>query len=441
MSTGGDQSFFEKLNNWIKNSITVKLFSIGIIILLLLIPTFMLEDLIRDRQYTSQNAIEEVGSKWGGSQTITGPIITIPYIEYVKNEKDELIAITQYAHFLPNQLNISGNTTTEKRYRGIYEIVVYNGKLNIKGEFPFPKPTELAIDPRNILWNETFIQIGITDMKGIKDNIELSLGDKKYSFNPGINSNDIAESGVSTKIILSDTLSQLTFNLDLNLNGSSQLYFIPLGKETNVDLASTWNSPSFDGSFLPATREVNKDGFKADWKILHLNRNFPQQWKENKYNVLNSSFGVDFIVTVDHYQKSSRAAKYAILIITLSFMGFFFVEIINKKRIHPFQYIIVGLAVCIFYALLLALSEHIGFNSAYILSGILIIGAISYYSKSMFDSKLPIILISSVLTILYGFIYIIIQLEDYALLMGSFGLFIVLITIMHISRKIKWYNN
>ena len=441
MSTSEDKSFFEKLNNWIKNSITVKLFSIGIIILLLLIPTFMVEDLIRERQYTSQNAIAEVGSKWGGSQIITGPIITIPYNGYVKNEKDELIATTQYAHFLPNQLDISGNTSTEKRYRGIYEIVVYNGKLNIKGEFSFPKPVELNIDPKNILWNEAFIQMGITDMKGIKDNIQLSLGNKKYSFNPGINSNDIAESGVSTKIDLSDTLSHLTFNFDLNINGSSLLYFIPLGKETNVELSSTWNSPSFDGSFLPTSREVNKDGFKSKWKVLHLNRNYPQQWKENKYNVSESSFGVNFLVTVDHYQKSTRAAKYAILIITLTFMGFFFVEIINKKRIHPFQYIIVGLAVCIFYALLLAFSEHIGFNLAYILSGVLIIGAITYYSKSIFDSNLPIILISSILTILYGFIFIIIQLEDYALLMGSIGLFIVLLTIMHISRKIKWYNS
>ena len=441
MSTNENKSFFEKLNSWIKNSITVKLFSIGIIILLLLIPTFMVEDLIRDRQTTSQSAIEEVGSKWGGNQIITGPIITIPYNGYIKNENNQIVPTTQYAHFLPDELIISGNAATEKRYRGIYEIIAYNGKLSFKGKFPFPKPEEMNIDPKNILWSEAFIQIGITDMKGIKDNIKLTLANKNYLFNPGINSNDVVESGVSTKINLCDTLSDLTFNFDLNLNGSRQLYFTPLGKETNVELASTWNSPSFDGSFLPDKRDITNEGFKAKWKVLHLNRNFPQQWKDGKYNVGDSSFGVNFMITVDHYQKSTRAAKYAVLIIALTFMGFFFVEIINKVRIHPFQYILVGLAVCIFYALLLALSEHVGFNFAYILSGVLVIGAITYYAKSIFDSKLPIILLSSVLIIIYGFIYVIIQLEDYALLMGSIGLFIVLVTIMHISRKIKWYND
>lgn len=441
MSTPENQSFFERLNNWIKNSITVKLFSIGIIILLLLIPTFMVEDLIRDRQLTSQSAMDEVGSKWGGLQTITGPIITIPYNGYIRNDNGQFIATTQYAHFLPDELTFSGNAATEKRYRGIYEIVVYNGRIKISGKFPFPKPEDLNIDAKNILWNEAFMQVGITDMKGIKDNIQLNLDAKKLIFNPGISTNDIATSGVSTKINLSDTLTELKFDFALNLNGSKQLYFVPLGKETNVELTSTWNGPSFDGAFLPDTREINNNGFKAKWKVLHLNRNFPQQWRENKNSLSDASFGVNFLITVDHYQKSTRAAKYAIMIIVLTFMGFFFVEIINKKRIHPFQYILIGLAVCIFYALLLAFSEHIGFNLSYITSAILVIVAITYYSKSIFDTLMPTFMLLAVLVILYGFIYVIIQMEDYALLMGSIGLFIVLVTIMHISRKIKWYND
>ena len=219
------------------------------------------------------------------------------------------------------------------------------------------------------------------------------------------------------------------------------LYFVPLGKENNIELSSTYPTPSFDGSFIPDTRQVTDKGFNAKWKVLHLNRNYPQQWTSNKFNVTSSAFGVNFLVAVDHYLKATRAAKYAILIIALTFMGFFFVEIINKTRIHPFQYILVGLAICIFYALLLAFSEHIGFNYAYILSSILVLGAIAYYSKYMFANARTTTLLTSVLVIIYGFIYVIIQLEDYALLMGSIGLFIVLLVTMHLSRKIKFYND
>lgn len=436
-----EKSFFEKLKHWLRNSITVKLFSIGIIILLLLIPALMIEGVIRERQSTSESAVSEVGSKWGLEQTITGPVITIPYKTVIKDEKNNLITVTQYAHFLPEKLNITGDATTENRHRGIYEVVVYKSKLKFSGTFLLPKPQELNIAPNDILWNDAYLEIGISDMKGINENIELKLNDAKYLLNPGIESADIVSSGVSTKIKLNDSSRLFSYSFDLNLNGSKMLYFVPLGKENIVELKSSYPTPSFDGNFIPDTREVNDKGFSAKWKVLHLNLNYPQQWTSNSFAVAESSFGVNFLVAVDHYLKATRAAKYAVLIIALTFMGFFFVEIINKTRIHPFQYILVGLAICIFYALLLAFSEHIGFNYSYMLSTILVLGAIAYYSKFMFGNARTTLLLSSVLVIIYGFIYVIIQLEDYALLMGSIGLFIVLLVTMHLSRKIKFYND
>ncbi len=436
-----EKSFFEKLNYWLRNSITVKLFSIGIIILLLLIPAFMIENVIRERQYTSENAVTEVASKWGLEQTITGPVITIPYTTLVKDDKNNLVTVTEYAHFLPEKLNINGSAATEKRHRGIYEVVVYSSKLNFSGTFNLPKPEELNIPDKDLLWDEAYVEIGISDMKGINENIELKLNDTKYNLNPGIANADIVASGVSTKINLNDSSKLINYSFDLNLNGSKMLYFVPLGKENNVELSSTYSTPSFDGNFIPDSREVTDQGFHAKWKVLHLNRNYPQHWVSNSFNVASSAFGVNFLVAVDHYLKSTRAAKYAILIIALTFMGFFFVEIINKTRIHPFQYILAGLAICIFYALLLAFSEHIGFNLSYIISMILVLGAITYYSKFMFNNGRTTALLSAVLLIVYGFIYVIIQLEDYALLMGSIGLFIVLLVTMHLSRKIKFYND
>lgn len=446
-------SAFEKINSKIKNSISIRLLSIGFLVLILLIPTSMIENMIREREYRRGDVIREVSEKWGNSQTITGPVLTIPYIKYVKNEENHLIKKKAYAHFLPEVLNIDGNLTPEIRYRSIYEIIVYNSKLKLSGKFKAPDFKDLGINEEYIKWDEAFLSIGIPDMRGIQDNIILKWNKDTYALNPGIETNDVIGSGVSTKVKLAQQttiineeeleaaapIKEYAFDFDLNLNGSSFLKFIPVGKETNVSLISDWAHPSFNGSFLPDERKIDKDGFKAHWKVLHLNRNYPQQWTQNTHNVHNSSFGVDLLVPVDEYQKSTRSAKYAIMFISFTFLIFFFIEVRNKKRIHPIQFILVGLGLTIFYALLLSLSEHIHFNWAYIIASAAIILLISTYSISIFKSRKLTALMSGVLILLYGFIFTILQLEDYALLMGSIGLFIVLAVIMYLSRKIDWY--
>ncbi len=440
---------FEKLNTKIKNSITLRLLSIAFLVLILLIPTSMIESLISEREYRREDVTREVSSKWGGSQTITGPILTIPYTKYIKDEEKNLIQTKAYAHFLPDVLNINGNLSPEIRYRSIYEIIVYNTQLKIDGNFSIPDFNELGINETYILWDEAFISLGIPDMKGIKDNIDLKWDEKTYAFNPGIETNDVIGSGVSTKVSLANKLAEtgevdtakksFNYSFNLNLNGSSFLSFIPVGKETNVSIQSNWAHPSFNGSSLPDEREITKDGFKAHWKELHLNRNYPQQWLGNIHNVYDSSFGVDLLLPVDEYQKSTRSAKYAIMFISFTFLIFFFIEIRNKKRIHPIQFILVGLALTIFYALLVSLSEHIHFNNAYLISSAAIIVMIGSYSITIFKSGKLTALMSGVLLLLYGFIFTILQLEDYALLMGSIGLFMVLAIIMYLSRKIDWY--
>ncbi len=440
---------FEKINTKIKNSITLRLLSIAFLVLILLIPTSMIESLIREREYRREDVTREVSSKWGGSQTITGPVLTIPYIKYIKDEEKNLVKTKAYAHFLPDALNINGNLNPEIRYRSIYEIIVYNTKLKFDGTFPMPDFDELGINKTYVLWDEAYVSLGIPDMKGIRDNIDLKWNNTTYAFNPGIESNDIIGSGVSTKVILNNkiegteeidtTKKSFAFAFDLNLNGSNYLDFIPVGKETNVALKSNWAHPSFNGASLPDERDITKDGFTAHWKELHLNRNYPQQWLGSSQNVYDSAFGVDLLLPVDEYQKSTRSAKYAIMFISFTFLIFFFIEIRNKKRIHPIQFILVGLALTIFYALLVSLSEHIHFNNAYLISSTAIILLISTYSITIFKNKKLTALMGGVLILLYGFIFTILQLEDYALLMGSIGLFIVLAIIMYLSRKIDWY--
>jgi len=447
------QSTYDRINQKVKNSITIRLLSIAFLVLILLIPTSMIESMIREREYRRQDVTSEVSSKWGSQQVVTGPILTVPYHKYVKDQNKNLVKTKAYAHFLPDDVNINGNLTPEIRYRSIYEIIVYNTKLKLDGVFSNPDFEALGINENYVLWNEAFVSLGIPDMKGIQDNINLKWNDTIYAFNPGIETNDVIGSGVSTKIKLSKepliktdiehvsdtTKKKYNFSFDLNLNGSTYLNFIPVGKETNVYITSNWAHPSFTGASLPDEREITKDGFTAHWKELHLNRNYPQQWLGNIHHINSSAFGVNLLLPVDEYQKSTRSAKYAIMFIAFTFLIFFFIEVRNKKRIHPIQFILVGLALTIFYALLVSLSEHIHFNNAYLISSTAIILLISTYSITIFKNKKLTALMGGVLVLLYGFIFTILQLEDYALLMGSIGLFIVLAIVMYLSRKIDWY--
>lgn len=441
-------SFFEKANNWIKQSITIRLMTIGILILLLLIPVSMVENLIKERETRHTEAIAEVSSKWGEQQTITGLVLTVPYKTYEKvyskdnADKYNLVESIKYAHFLPDVLNISGDIFPEIRYRGIYEVIVYNSKIKITGSFSAPKFDDWKIDEESINWEDAFISLGLSDLRSVQENISVAWNGHQYFFNPGIESHDVIQNGISTRLLINKDEpidSKSEFSLNLNFNGSSSLNFIPLGKITKVNIKSEWRNPSFDGAFLPDKREITKDGFSAYWEILHLNRSYPQYFKGDVEGIKESSFGVNLIVPVDEYQKSMRSAKYAVIFITLTFLIFFFVQILNGVRIHPIQYIIVGLALCVFYTLLIALSEHLAFKFSYLVSSISIIGLITLYTLSIFNRRILSWLICLILILLYSFIYTIIQTEDYALLMGSIGLFFVLAVIMYLSRKINWY--
>lgn len=438
-------SFLDRANNWTRNSVMLRIFTIAILVLLLLIPVSMVQDLIRERERRQNTAIQEVSSKWGNSQTINGIILTIPYMTYVKVHQDKdqfkMVEKKQYAHFLPDDLKISGEILPEIRYRGIYKVIVYQSKLEISGSMPKPSFEDWKIKDSDILWDEASVSLGLSDLRGIQEAVNLQWNGKSYQFDPGVISSDIINEGISTLVNVEDIAEKdIAFNLDLSFNGSTDIKFIPLGKTTSVSLTSPWEHPSFNGAYLPDDRTIGTDGFQANWEVLHLNRAYPQKIKGANSKIYGSAFGVNLIVPIDTYQKSMRSAKYASLFITLTFLIFFFVQILNKVRIHPMQYIIVGLALCIFYILLIALSEHITFKWSYVISSISIISMITLYAQSIAKSIKLTSIIGLILLILYAFIYSILQLQDHALLLGSIGLFIVMAIVMYLSRKIDWFN-
>ena len=426
--------------NFIRNSATIKVASIGFLVVLLLIPTSMISGLVRERSSTRDGVIQEISQKWGDRQVITGPFLCVPFesTEMEKNGKSKSRIL--HVNILPESLQISGQIVPHIRYRSIYEAVLYQTQIDISCRFSLPKPDQLSVPVEKIFFDKATFSIGVTDMRGIKENITIQFNDKIFKGGPGLKTTDIAASGVSCVVPLSPSSLKLDFNTKLSLNGSQELQFIPVGEITSVQLTSEWTSPSFKGAFLPENPTLTDKGFSANWHILHLNRNFPQFWVGNQYQVHGSAFGLKLLVTADVYQKLTRIVKYALMFIIFTFSAFFLSEIIHQKRVHPIQYMLIGFAIVLFYALLLSISEHLNFNLSYALSALAITTIITGYSKAILRSYYFALTVFGIMVTLYGYLYIVLQLADYALVMGCIGLFLILATIMYITRKIDWYS-
>jgi inner membrane protein len=423
------------------NSASFKFTVIGILSLLLMIPVAKIKDLIEERQGRSQEATIEVSEKWGLDQTLQGPFITIPLKEIRMNEGNEIFT-RKLLHILPEELFLKGNVVPEEKKRGIYSMVVYQSEMKINGHFLIPETLLAQIGEQEIENNTLFLCLGMTDLRGIKE-VSIKVNGIVMEEMPGLPSRDVAEKGIFIPLS-PDFLSKeiISFEINLKLDGSSELYFTPVGKDTEVEIASNWPDPSFDGSFLPvpAGTEIGENGFNASWKVNYLNRSYPQYWYNGEAGLADSSFGVSFLIPVDHYQKSMRSIKYAFMFIALSFLIFFLTELISGIRLHPIQYMLVGMALVVFYTLLLSLSEHLGFDMAYLISSVATVLLIGLYVRSSTGRNKQGLITGLLLTVLYAFLYTTLQLQDFSLLFGSVGIFAVIAVIMYVSRKVNWYR-
>jgi len=423
------------------NSYSVKMIIVSGLAIVLLIPSFLIQELIQERIVLSQKVKNELYAQWGGKQVVAGPVLNVPYS--VKEQVENSQGVSErhgVAHFLPETLKTEGVLYPETRTRGIYKVVVYEGKLKLKGSFAQPDVSQLDLQNASYNWSAAYFTIGVSDMRGIKNLPELVVNGQKCKVDPGVADTDLFQSGITIKANSLDLNQSMNFELELVLNGSEDLSVEALGKTSEVAMKSDWAQPSFTGGFLPANRQVTDKGFTADWIVTHLNRNFPQQWSDRKYNTHDAKLGVELLIPIDHYQKSMRSVKYAILFIALNFIIFIFIENKNKTKIHPFQYSLVAFALLIFYALLTSISEQIGFNWAYLISAIAVTLLISWYTFSTLKNVRMMTWITLLQSGLYLFLFTILQLQDYALLAGSIGLFVILAIIMHASQQIKWYS-
>ncbi|MDR1156670.1 MAG: cell envelope integrity protein CreD [Bacteroidales bacterium] len=441
-------------------SLTFKGITIALLILILLIPGVMIQDLIKERKDRSRETVQRINDKWSRSQTLCAPLLLVPYTTG-KLDKDKKLYYEEHTLYItPKDLKINATLTPEERHYGIYKAILYKSDIHFEGNFS--ELANLKIDNSEIHFNKAQIAIGITDLRGVTQNPNFKIGDKTFETTVGVvklfsvSENIAVEDAVEyssqgsyfhSANILGKTLivnlkdinltDSLHFNCAMQLNGSSAISFIPIGQHTAVTLDGQWKSPSFIGRFSPEST-VSKEQFNASWNILSFNREIPEMWSDDNITDLgDNSFGVNLIETVDHYQQNMRSAKYALMFIALTFIVFFFVEIFTKKSIHFFQYLLVGIALILFYSLLLSLSEQIGFGWAYLAASFVTISMITIYFYSLIKQKLATFILAVIMLILYSFLYIILQIEDFALLFGSIFLFVILGVIMFVSNKIK----
>lgn len=439
-------SFFNRIGK----SLTVKMTVVGFLILILLIPLTYVQSLIEERSQRQQEVISEINEKWGEEHIISGPFIKVPYVKrtttsYVdpnsKETKTSEQQTTDYAYFSPDEFDGEIYLDVKTLKRSIYSSAVYESSMTVNGKLAQPDFKKQEIKEEDILWNKARIVIQTSNLKGIKNKLSFQVGNQNLSLSPKFSQ----DSNQSLHNLESDyfdfkTLKNFNFKFQMELNGSENFSLIPVAKHTKLNMKSNWASPSFSGEYLPKNEaeKVTKNGFDANWDILYYNRPYSQSFFGSLPDLSEYAFGVNLLVPVDEYKKSERSAKYGYLVISFTFLFFFLIQAVTKINIHPFQYLLIGLALVMFYTLLISISEHSNFLNAYLIAGTSVIAMISVYSASVLKKTKFATFVGTSLAALYSFIYIIIQLENYALLTGSIGLFVILGIVMFVSRKIEW---
>jgi inner membrane protein len=427
-------------------------------VLVLLIPLMMITGVLSDRLMRRNEAVADITSSWGKEQNVIGPVLGIPFQYKFKAVKEtpgpdgklerrevEETAIGA-AYFLPQSLKIDGDVQTQTLHRGIYDAAVFRAQVTFSGKFAAPDFGALKIDMKDIQWKDAFVTIAVNDLRGTREGLVLDWGGTKRPMLPGSQVPGFTTGATASLGGDKPIANEISFSIPLDFNGSDGVFFAPFGVQNEATLKSNWPDPAFRGSFLPAERSVRPDGFKATWKVSYYGRDYPQQWTSRsgneRFNVLavtNSRFGANFLSILDAYRYVERAIKYGVLFLVLVFTTFFLFEVTARQKIHPFQYLMVGAALCLFYLLLLSISEFIGFGLAYLIAAAASTILITWYCRFFLGGGVRTLMIGAGLAGVYTFLYITLRQQDYALLMGAIALFIVLAVVMYVTRKVDWY--
>ncbi len=353
---------------------------------------------------------------------------------------------TAAAYFLPEMLHIMGDAQTQMLHRGIYNAAVFRAQVTLSAKFAPPDFGPLKIDVKDVQWKDAFVTIAVNDLRGTREGIVLNWGGTKRPLLPGSQVPGYTTGATASLGTDKPIASEIEFSIPLDFNGSEGIFFAPFGVQNEATLKSNWADQAFRGAFLPAERSVRPDGFDAKWKVSYYGRDYPQSWTSRAGNerfttqsVSNSLFSVQLLSILDAYRYVERSIKYGVLFLVLVFTTFFLFEVTARQKIHPFQYLMVGAALCLFYLLLLSISEFIGFGWAYLIAVVASTLLITWYWRFFLGGGVRTFMIGAGLAGVYTFLYITLRQQDYALLMGAIALFIVLAIVMYVTRKVDWY--
>ncbi|GJL94139.1 MAG: cell envelope integrity protein CreD [Hyphococcus sp.] len=441
-------------------SLGLKLILVGALAFLLWIPAMLVYALVWDRSSRADEVKNEIYQLVGGRQTISGPVLLVPgVIDTGQTDKNDApITRTTIVAFTPRTLNIETDVSTTARQRSIYEATIFDADIKMRGRFDALNLPQIADGDLTLRWDQAVIAVKFSSdnsLKGVRDNLSLNINDKPVNaaFEPGIDAlrglsnlrHDINfyGSGISAALPLANPQSGFSFELSLPISGGGAIQFAPAGEETNVTMTSNWPDPSFQGAYLPDTRDITEAGFSANWRIPYLARNLPRSFLvDGNLNILDQgkSFGVEFITAASPYQSVNRALKYALMFLGLVFLTFFLFEATMGARAHPAQYILLGLTQVIFYLLVLAFSEHIGFERAFIGTAGATVLLSGFYAATVFHSFVRGIIALFAFSGAYALIYLLMKSEDYALLIGSVTAFGAIALTMFVTRNLDWYG-
>lgn len=428
-----------------KNLLRHKLALLCGLFLLLQLPLQSIMSINEERQAYRSEAIAQITASSSGSQRLVGPVLVIPYTQtqrdYNEAEKKYVITVSsKRLLLLPESLKVNGELQVEPRKLGIYQSQLYHGQFKLNGRFNLD--TLRSLQQENITPGQPYLSLMVSDARGILQVPALQWGGSSVSFQPG-SGMDNNPPGVHAPLALDglDPAKATDFALALTLQGTDHFELVPVGANSQLHLQSNWPHPGFIGNFLPRQHQIDATGFRADWESSWFANNMQARFAADGDTPVDRlpAFSVNLIEPVDHYQQNERASKYGVLFIGLTFLGFFLFELLKKLRLHPVQYLLVSMAQVIFYLVLLALSEQLGFAMAYLLASVACVGLLSYYASYLLGSLRRGLGFASLLALLYAILYGLMQAEDFALLLGSGLLFVVLAIVMVVTRKVDWY--
>lgn len=415
------------------DSLPVKIALIGVLALVMLIPLAMVQGQISERQNTASASQDEVAVSWGRAQTLTGPVLDLSYDVEVKDQNQEKTFKRETATVYPRSLVYDIDLPVQTLHRSIYDIMVYGSEVEVTGDFIIPS----AYSEKEL--KDQAVSVGISDLRGIDGPVEITLGEQSYSFHSGsgmkksaytangmASGNATLSEPVGLDRALMDGKTAVPFRLTYRVRGSSSMMIRPYGEITEVKMHSDCPDPSFTGDFLPSEREVTEEGFTARWSVSEINRGNPDD----------TSFGVNLLQGVTQYQKTMRSAKYGILVILLVFIAGLAVELVGKKKINLVQYLVIGLSLVLFYALVLSFSEFMNFSLAYLLAALMTVAALFGYFRGILRDR-SAWLLTALVALAYLLSYVLLQMETFAFLVGTLVLFALLVGIMYLTRNLN----